>query len=233
LALTPPNDQALLREVDDAVRADLMMSTWTRFGRWIVLAVVAALALFGGWLWWSNHRTQTSGLVAERMAKVIDIAQAGKPDAGEIDALAKASQPGYRANALLLKAGAAAKAGKRPEAIALYKQMAADTGLSQAYRDLATIKQTVLEFDTMTPDAVIARLKPLAVQDSPWFGSAGEMTGIAYMKKGDFRHAGPIFAALANDAKVPASIHSRAVQMAGLLGVDAVKPAGPVAPPVQ
>lgn len=233
MAITPPNNQALLREVDDAVRADMLMSTWQRYGRWIVVAIIAGLALFGGWLWWSNHSGETSGLMAERMAKVTDIAQAGIPDAKELDALAKASQPGYRANALLLKAAVAAKAGKRPEAIALYKQIVADDGLSQPYRDLATIKQTALEFDAMTPDAVIARLKPLAVPDSPWFGSAAEMTGIAQMKKGDFKRAGPIFAALANDGKVPDSIRSRAVQMAGLLGVTGVKPGGPVAPQAQ
>jgi hypothetical protein len=46
------------------------------------------------------------------------------------------------------------------------------------------------------------------------------------MRKPDL--AGPLFAAMAKDASVPQSIRSRARQMAGLLGVDAVEtPAEP------
>lgn len=41
--------------------------------------------------------------------------------------------------------------------------------------------------------------------------------------------AGPMFAAMAKDENVPQSIRSRARQMAGLLGIDAVEtPAEPV-----
>jgi hypothetical protein len=42
------------------------------------------------------------------------------------------------------------------------------------------------------------------------------------MKEGQAARAAPIFAALAKDEKLPSSIRSRAVQMAGALGVDAV-----------
>jgi hypothetical protein len=41
--------------------------------------------------------------------------------------------------------------------------------------------------------------------------------------------AGPLFAGIAKDENVPQSIRSRARQMAGLLGIDAVElPAEPV-----
>jgi hypothetical protein len=48
------------------------------------------------------------------------------------------------------------------------------------------------------------------------------MTAIAYMKMRKPQLAGPIFAAIAKDKDVPRSLQTRAVQMAGLLGVDAV-----------
>jgi len=69
---------------------------------------------------------------------------------------------------------------------------------------------------------VVDRLKPLAVPGNPWFGSAGEMVALSYlnMKKSDL--AGPLFAQLAKDETVPPTIRSRALQMAGVEGVDAV-----------
>jgi hypothetical protein len=81
----------------------------------------------------------------------------------------------------------------------------------------------MIEFDTLPPQTVINRLKPLAKPGHPWFGSAGEMTAIAYTNMGREDLAGPIFAQIAKDETVPETLRSRAVQMAGSLGVDAVQ----------
>ena len=74
----------------------------------------------------------------------------------------------------------------------------------------------------MAPEAVIARLKPLAEPGNPWFGSAGELVGMAYLKQGNKALAGPLFGAISRDAKVPESLRARARQMAGLLGYDSI-----------
>ena len=77
---------------------------------------------------------------------------------------------------------------------------------------------------------VIDRLKPLAKPGTAWFGSAGEMTAISYMKMGKDNLAGPIFAQIAKQEDLPQTLRARAQQMAGALGVDTVqldvKPAG-------
>jgi hypothetical protein len=70
---------------------------------------------------------------------------------------------------------------------------------------------------------VIDRLKPLAVAGNPWFGSAGELVALAYLKQNKPELAAPIFAAMAKEKDMPASLRSRAVQMAGALGVDAIQ----------
>jgi hypothetical protein len=74
----------------------------------------------------------------------------------------------------------------------------------------------------MKPEEVIARLKPLAKPGNPWFGSAGELVAMAYLKQGKKDLAGPLFAAIAKDEQAPRSMRSRARQMAGMLGYDAV-----------
>ncbi|MFP5434111.1 MAG: hypothetical protein ACLGIM_13485, partial [Alphaproteobacteria bacterium] len=176
-----------------------------------------------------QHQQSQSQAVSEEMDAVLTTAAGGgTPDAKQLDTLTKADQPGYRASAQLLKAGVAARKGDAKSAIALYAAMAADTGLDQPYRDLALIRQTALEFETLKPQQVVDRLKPLAVEGAPWFGSAGELVAIAYAKMGKTDLAGPMFAALAKDSNVPQSIRSRARQMAGVMGIDAVEiPAEP------
>ena len=229
MALTPQNSEAFMREVDDAVRQDQLLTFWQRFGRWIVAAVVIGLVAFGGWLYWQHHSRTQGEAVSEDMDKVIVTAiGGGTPDGKQLDALAGASQPGFRAGALLVKAGAASRKGDGKAAIAAYKAMAADASIDQPYRDLALIRQTALEFEALKPQQVVDRMKPLAVEGAPWFGSAGELVAIAYMKTRKPDLAGPMFAAMAKDDTVPQSIRSRARQMAGLLGVDAVDtPADP------
>ncbi|RVT43999.1 tetratricopeptide repeat protein [Sphingobium algorifonticola] len=224
MAVSPQSNEAFLREVDDAVRQDRMVGFWTRYGRWVIGAIVAGLIALAGWLYWDHRSTQAAGATAEELGKLLDtVVAGGTPNAAQLQAIADADQPGYRAAAQLTKAAVAAQKGDRAGAIALYKAMAADGALDQPYRDLALVRQTALEFDGLKPADIVARLKPLAVAGDPWFGSAGEMTAIAYMKMGKPDLAGPIFAAVAKDAQVPETIRSRARQMAGLLGIDAIE----------
>lgn len=224
MAQTPPVNEALLREVDEAVRQDRLMGFWRRFGWWIVAAVVLGLAAFGGWLYWNHHQKQESGVIAEKAQEIIRTAAQGKtPDAKALEEIASAPQPGYRALAMLTRAGQAAEAGDVKRAAQLYGEMAADDTLAQPYRDLATIRRVALSFEEMKPQQVIDTLRPLAVEGNPWFGSAGEMTAIAYMKMGKKDVAGPIFAAIAKDEQVPETLRARARQMAGLMGIDAVE----------
>jgi hypothetical protein len=150
------------------------------------------------------------------------VSRSAAPDAKKLEALGDAGQPGYRAMALLSKAAMASQKGDVKTAAKLYGEIAANEDLARPYRDLGTVRQVALGFDEMTPQQVVDRLKPLAIEGAPWFGSAGEMTAIAYMKMRKPELAGPIFAAIARDEKAPETLRSRARQMAGLLGVDAV-----------
>ncbi|MFN5780541.1 MAG: hypothetical protein ACK44O_13885, partial [Novosphingobium sp.] len=68
---------------------------------------------------------------------------------------------------------------------------------------------------------VIDRLKPLAVPGNAWFGSAGELVGMAYLKLGKPDQAGPLFAAIGKNTDVPHTLRSRMRQVAGQLGYDA------------
>ena len=224
MASTPPSNEAFLREVDEELRKDQLVGFWKKWGRWLIVAIVAALLALGGYLWWRSDQAKQNAERGEVLSGVLNDLEQGRRQGAEakLAPLAESDTPGYRAAAQLTLAALKGQADDLAGGAAGYKAIAEDAGLPQPYRDLALIRWTATEYDTLAPAQVIARLAPLAQAGNPWFGSAGEMTAVAYMNMNQPRRAGPIFAAIAGDESVPESIRQRAVQMAGVLGVDAV-----------
>ena len=227
LAIKPADNETFYREVDEELRRDQLAGFWKRYGWLVALGVVLLLATIGGVIWWQNQQREKAGRQGETLTAIFDEVQAGKAkEAGpKLDQLAKEGTPGYRAAALLTKAAVAIQSGDDAAAIAAYKTVAEDEDLAEPYRNVALIRQTAVEYDKLDPAIVIQRLQPLAQAGNPWFGSAGEMVAIAYLKQGKPQQAAPIFAAMAKDNSLPRSMRSRAVQMAGALGIDATQDA--------
>lgn len=239
MALTPDSEQAraeelaarraaeqemLLREVDEAVRQDKLGTVAKRYGWLIGGGLVLALAAFGGFLFWQSQREDQLEADSELLVTALDKLEAGQIDQAEDD-LATLGEGGSSATAVsarLARAGIALRTNRRQEAVAILDEISADEDAPQPYRDLATIRSVAARFEELDPQKVIDRLKPLAVPGNPWFGSAGEMVGMAYLRQGKNELAGPLFAAIAKDETVPSTLRSRTRQLAGLLGYDAV-----------
>jgi len=220
----PAANEGFLREVDDALREQEVIDAFRRYGMIAGAAILAILVALGAYLWWDNHRTAQLGEQGEQLTLALDQVEAGKLDAGasQLAGIAASGSPGAKTAARLLQAGILVEQNKVPEARKLFAAVAADADAPQPYRDLATIRDVALGFDGMAPQDVVARLKPLAVPGKPFFGSAGELLGVAYIKQGRNDLAGPLFAAISREKAAPDSLRRRARQMAGLLGVDAV-----------
>ena len=193
------------------------------YGKWIIAAVLLFLAAVGGYLYWQSSQQKQAAADSEAVSAALDKVAAGNIKAGreELAPLSDASNDVTRASALLGQAALALRQNDRKGAIELYQRVEADSGLPQPYRDLATVRRTMTEYDSLKPDEIIARLAPLTEPGKPFFGTAGEMTGMALLAKGDKAGAGHLFARIAADKQVPQTIRSRAVQLAGSLGVDA------------
>ena len=215
----------LLREVDEAVRQDEAAQFAKRYGRILLGALVVGLLAFGAWLFWQDHREGQLEEGSEAFIVALDELQAGNADAAdsELAAIAEDGTPAARAGAQMLRAGIAAEKGETAQAAEMYFALADDGDAPQVYRDLAAIRGVAARYDAMQPQQVIDRLKPLATPGNPWFASAAEMVAMAYMQQGKRDLAGPLFAAIAQDDEAPQTIRSRARQMSGLLGVDAIE----------
>lgn len=224
MAIKPANNDSFYREVDEELRKDQLTNIWKRYGLLIGGGFLLLLAAIAGYLWWQQRQVAEAGERGERLVAAFEDVQRGKSKEAtvKLNQLAAEDAEGIVAAALLTKADLAIQDNNLPAAAAAFKQVADNAQFAEPYRQLALIRQTTIEFDRVAPAEVIRRLEPLAVAGGPWFGSAGELVAIAHLKAGQPARAAPIFAALAKDEKLPSSLRSRAVQMAGSLGVDAV-----------
>jgi hypothetical protein len=228
----PPDtiNETFLREVDENLRRDRARDFAKEYGSWLIGALILFLAASGGWIYWQQYRVQRSEKQVEELAQIYtDIGSNTIGTAPQkLDTLARSGKKGVRASALFTRAALAIQQNDHKLAVATYKEIAADGSLPKAYRDAALIRQTALEFDSLEPADVIARLEPLAKPGNPWFSSAGEMTAMALIKQGKKPEAGLLFAAIAKDKSVPEGSRARSVHVASSLGVDAGPP--PIAP---
>jgi len=232
LALTPHSDEAFLREVDDELRRDEMLHLWQRWGRWIIAAVIGALLVFGGVLWWRQHQDDLAAERGEKLdAALVDLTAGRQASAGaSLAALAASDGAGYRGVAKLAQANAALAKDDLKTAAAKFGEVANDETAPQPLRELALIRQTSVEFDRIKPETVVQRLAPLAVKGSPWFGSAGELVAVADVRMGKRDMAVRMLRNMASDNDVPESIRQRAVQLADVLSTPANAAPAPAAP---
>ncbi|QMW23937.1 tetratricopeptide repeat protein [Sandaracinobacteroides saxicola] len=220
-----PRDDAFIREVDEEYRRDEVNKLFARWGRPVLLALIVALAAFGGYLFWRSEQAKARAEAGEAyLAALNKLDSGGSTEAvASLAALSKSDTPGYRALALLAQAAVAARGGDVPKALGLYRAVADDATLDPPFRDLAKVKAVRLEFDSLPPAQVVARLKPYVQPDNPWFAVAAEMTALAHLKAGEAKLAGPLFLQVAADRMAPPSARARAEQMAAMLGQDTTK----------
>lgn len=223
MAQPPDISDTFVREVDENLRRDQIRDLFKRYGNWLIAGLVLFLGASGGYIWWQQHQQNVSEAHVEQLAEIYkdvgsgNVAQAPK----QLDDLANSGSKSVRASAQFTRAALAIQQGDLKLATAKYREIAGDSSLPQPYRDAALIRQTALEFDQLQPSVVISRLEPLAKPGNPWFGTAGEMTGLALIKQGKKPEAGRLFVAIAKNKDVPDTLRGRAIQIAGSLGADA------------
>ena len=240
MALTPKNEltredkraqqenaqqEALLREVDDAVRqgdAEVFLNTW---GKPLFGLLIAGLVAFGGYLYWQSRQEAAMERDSEALVGALDQIQAGNVDSAydQLEELAGKDGSGAGIAAAMMRAGIAQQRGDTKEASTIFKSVADNESAAPAMRDLARLRDVTLNYDDMKSAEIITALKPLATPGTPYFASAGELVAHAYLDQGKRAEAGALFAQIAKDEDAPESIRSRARQMAGVLGVDAIE----------
>ena len=237
MAITPPSgnpplskaaerdaaqQDGFLREVDEALREEQLVNAFKRFAKPVGGLLAVGLLALAGYLYWDNSVKHEAALRSEKAMIALDKVQAGQLDAAarDFEALTREGPDALRAIAAMNLAAIAAEQGKVDEAAKRFAVIAADPKAPKLYRELATVREVTLRYDTMKPDEVIAKLKPIAVPGNAYFGSAGELLAMAYLDGGKPDLAGALFAQIGQDKNVPQSVRVRVRQIASGLGYD-------------
>ncbi|MGB3808421.1 MAG: tetratricopeptide repeat protein [Erythrobacter sp.] len=218
-------DEILMREIDDAVRQDDATRFLQKYGVTLGVVIAFALAAMLAYWWYDSSVEAEYESQSETLIQALD--NVGGRDferASEtVDPLLADGTSGARTSARFLQAAAAIEQGETARASELFATIVNDPDTPEPLRDLALVRQVSVQFDTLEPGEVISRLEGLAIPGNDFFGSAGELVAIAHLEAGNRREAGTLFAAIAKDEELPETLRSRARQMAGLLGVDAIE----------
>nr|WP_247712824.1 tetratricopeptide repeat protein [Qipengyuania intermedia] len=192
------------------------------YGKPLIGVLIVGLAAFGGYLWWDNRNEAALESQSEALVVAIDQLEAGNT-AAALERLNGVEGEGTPAiSAKMLRAGLLAEEGNTEEAARLFGEVAADGSAPETFRDIALIRQVTAQYDSMKPADVIAKLKPLATPGEPFFATAGELVAHAYLAQGKRAEAGALFGQIARDDATPEGTRARVLNMAGVLGVDAV-----------
>ena len=210
------SDESLFREVDEEVRQEQLKKLWDRYGNYVIalcLGIVIAVAALKGWQYWELRQSEAAAASYANALKLIEENKRTEADA----ALKSISHAGFARIAKLRRAADLAIEGKSDEAIALYDELAADSGADPAARDLARIRAGYLLADKLAPAELIKRLGALDNDASEWRGAAREIFALSAYRTGDYSMADRYANAILADGSLPVSLRQRAKLLVELL----------------
>jgi hypothetical protein len=204
----------IFQEIDEDLRRDRMARLWARYGKYaialavlIVIATAAAVAYQN----WRLQQQQALGLKYAETTFALRDGDQAKAVTG-FEGLAAEDKASYGLLARIQAAALKAKGSDKEGGLAALSAIAADGSVEPVYRDLATVLDGLYSVDQAKPDEVIARMKPLA--EGPWRYTALEVTALAELKAGNKADALKTYQGLADDLAAPASLRSRATEIA-------------------
>jgi len=201
----------LLKEVDDALRAEKMEKFWKDNGPYLLGGAVL-LVLFTGMFaaynnWQMSHNTKQTAIIVAAM-------QDKKPETA-LEASIKDLKGQHKAMALLQIAGLKLQDGKSADALKLYQQVEADKSLPDLWRDLATMNAVRAEWsekvDATKAKDLFNRIKPLTDKGNPWHLQASVQAAmIAGDNLNDPKTAVQLLRAPLEDPQAPEGLKAKA-----------------------
>lgn len=212
--MTADAPAAFLKEVDEALHAERMLTLWKEWRHAIVVFVVVLVACTAGWQGYKAWKARAE----DKYATAWYVATKG--DAPVIpDGMEDAPQPGYRALAAFALAKEAMKANPAnvDAAAKAYMQVADDSGSPAWLRDWAALNAALVQTGR-NPDAAKALLDKLTENDaSPMQAPALELRAVLAQQDGDSATARQLTTRLLALPNLPPQLTVRAKQRLGEL----------------
>ncbi len=209
----------IFREVEEDVRRERFEKFWKSWGNYLIALLVLVFVGIGGWEYWQHADQQAREKAADQLIAAQRISNA-RDAANAFHDLSDAPK-GYAKLARLAQANAMLASGQRDDAIALYKQIAAeDTGNIGM---VARLRAAWGLADSATRPMLAELLAPLNQPGSAWRQEAQEVLAYADYRALDLKDAQAKYLALSLDPEAPDQLRARAKAMAAFL-----KTGGPI-----
>lgn len=216
------NDEALMREIDEELRQDQFKKFWDAYGNYIVGVALAVVIVVAGYQGWQAYDKSRKTEATDRLIGAVELINQGDAEAalGVLKDISTNGIDGVSVIATFRKAAVLGGQGDHTGAASAFKGIAADTGISQRYRDLATVLAAgqELEADKSNANAVIETLQPMTQPNHVWRHSAREISAAAAIMAGQKDQARDFLQAIALDAQAPNGLRSRAQELLQAVG---------------
>jgi len=215
----------LLDEIEEDLRKDRLKRLWDRYGVLIIGLAVLFVAAIAGWRGYVGYQQSQAAATGDRWQSAIQVSTTGNhADAVQaFERLAREGTGGYPILARFRLAAERHMADDTEGAIRAFDELAADTGVSALWRDLARIRAAILLVD-LRPAEVAQRVEGLAVAQGAFRHTARELMGLATFRAGDAPGAVRWFEQAITDAEAPEGLRQRAGLILTILAADGVTP---------
>ncbi|WP_338083210.1 tetratricopeptide repeat protein, partial [Aurantimonas coralicida] len=226
------SDDSFFREVSEELRQDRVKAIWTRFGTYILAAVILVVVITAAVVGWDRYQTAQANASGDAYLAALQLARDGKPDEAitALDALAADSYGAYPDLARMSIGGVYQAQGKFDEAVAAFDKVAADAGAPDALRDMAAVRAAYVLVDHGALSDVRSRVERLTGDSEALRFPAREAVALAAWKAEDTEIATTLFQQLVDDPGAPNGIISRARLMLDLIAAGKPMPEGTVMP---
>lgn len=206
------------REVDEEVRRDKALETFTRYQHYLLAAALAIVVATAGYRYYESTQIQAAEAAGAKFEAAVELARSGKSAEAQpaLEDIAKSAPDGYRALALMADAGAIGARDAKAGADA-FDALARNANLPQPLRDVARLRAALLRLDEADLAEMTSRLAPLTADTSPFRHSAREYLALAALKANDLTAAGDWLDRIIVDPKTPEGLRARADELSGLV----------------
>jgi hypothetical protein len=207
----------IFREVEEDVRRERFEKLWKQYGDYVI--ALAALLVIGaaGYQLWRYYEARERAKASDEYTaaqQLIDARQSVQA-AAIFAKLAKDAPGGYAEVSQLQQADALLAAGKKDDAVALYKKIAG--GSDELLAAVARIRTAWAIVETTPRLELETLLAPLTDPTSPWRPMAREILAYSDYHMGATKEALAAYAGLAADKDAPMGVRQRSDAMATFL----------------
>jgi hypothetical protein len=220
----------IFHEVEEEVRRERLDKIWKEHGDYIVAAACLLVIGAAGFQLWRVYEQRESAKASEAYMQAENLYESGQTDlaAQSFAHIASTAPGGYSAIARLQEADAMMASGKRDDAIALYKKIAASD--NRLLGEVARLHEAWGTTDTASRGDLETLLAPLNDPASAWRYTAQEILAYWDYRNGQTAKAAAEYTSIANAPDLSGQLHARALAMSTFLNAGGDQNYGTVPP---